>query len=158
MEANLLLGMSSLILAAGAGATMLVLHRRNGNGNGKHPELSVSEEVKRDLWQVDKLAEVLEPLAHLPVRLEQSYRHLMEAHAKEPEIPPEWSARLLADLVDSLAHVPAHGPGPAASTNLVNKIGNDFTAQRSVRDLGMKLQSENPSFPVFNGGVFGNIS
>jgi len=94
MDANLVLGSITAGIAVTFGVWGLVLYRKNGHG----PEPSVSQEVKRDPWQVDKLAEVIQPLAALSGKLEQTFRQLAEAQAREPEAPPEWSARMLEDL------------------------------------------------------------
>jgi len=98
MEANLLLGMSSLVIGIGAGMTLLVLHRKNGNGH--KPETQPARPDVPD-WQLERdtaMKELVDRLDYLPVRMEQAFRHSLEAQPKEPEIPPDWAAHMLGEL------------------------------------------------------------
>src|SRR5262245_7850781 len=103
MDLNLVLG-AITIAATGFGIWGLVFYRKNGNG--KHPPaeppLAVSESVERDLWQVEKLAEVLQPLAGLPGRMEQAFQYMAEGQMEciqeqrmtEPP-PPAWPPEMV---------------------------------------------------------------
>jgi len=108
MDANFILG-AATVATMSVGIWGLVF-RKNGNGNGHHPEPGISQVVERDPWPVDKLAEAIQPLAHLPEKLEQAFQQLAEAQAREPEVPPEWAARMLGDLEH--IHEQLHGERP----------------------------------------------
>ena len=68
-------------------------------------------------------------------------------------------ADLVADFGDGLLHVIAHVPAFAAAADLVDEVGDDFTAARRVDDLGMELQAEQFLRAILDGGerrVFGD--
>jgi hypothetical protein len=111
MEANLLLGAGSLVAVIGVSAMAvgaLVLYRKNGNGHHKpDPNSRLGDaELHRPLqdvpdWQLARdlaMKDLVERLDYLPVRMEQAFRHSLEEQRKEPEVPPEWSARMLTNL------------------------------------------------------------
>lgn len=100
MEANVLLGMSSLVLGLGAGTVLLVLHRKNGNGHkpGTEPARPLKDVPDWQLERDTALKDLVDRLDYLPVRMEQAFRHSLEEQSKEPEIPPDWAARMLGEL------------------------------------------------------------
>jgi len=114
MDVNLLLG-AMTVAATGFGIWGLVFRK---NGNDQHPPANVTQLLQRDLWQVEKLAEVLQPLATLPNRLETTFQqHLAAAQAQEP---PDWSLHLMEHLEYIQERMsepvpPAWPPGLAAS-------------------------------------------
>ena len=110
MEPNLILG-ATTVLAMCVGIWGLVL-RKNGNGQHIEPEPPRPLENVPD-WQLERdvaMKDLVERLDYLPMRMEQAFRHSLETQPREPEVPPEWAARMLGDLEH--IHEQLHGERP----------------------------------------------
>jgi len=133
MDVNLLVGAATVAAAEGFSVWGPVFSK-NGNGHSKElqehyaaameQELATSQKLKTvPDWRLERdlaLKELVDRLDYLPVRIEQAFRHSLEAQSQEPQIPPEWSARMREDLEhinDRLSEPPLFPPELERSLN-----------------------------------------
>ena len=64
-------------------------------------------------------------------------------------------ADLCAQVRYRLVHIIVHGPVPAATADMMDKVVQDFRAARSVGDFRVELEAEELLGPVLDGGVSG---